>query len=156
MFERVYDIGAFRDLQRQRGDRQQKHRYSVIGYHMPPEIAEIGLEKEFVQLMFEVRDFYQKLVQAGHRSAAEYVPVMANTIRHVTTKDPVQMMYEAKLRTVPGGIDSYRAIIQQETEQVLQLMPSFRGLVEVDNSYYPLGRLAEAVKGTIRKVKTKN
>lgn len=153
MFERTYDIGAFRDLQRQRGDRQQKHRYAVVGFHMPSEVGEVGFEKEFFQLMNEVRDFSQKLIQAGHRTAAEYVPVMANTIRHVTTKDPVQMMYEAQLRTVPAGIDSYRLIIQQETEQVLQLMPSFRGLVDVDNNYYPLGRLDEAVKGNIRKHK---
>ena len=152
-FERTYDIGAFRDLQRQRGDRQQKHRYAVIGFHMPQEVGEVGLENGFVNLMNEVHDFYQTLIQAGHRNAAEYVPVMANTIRHVATKDPVQMMYEAKLRTVPAGIDSYRAIIQQETEQVLKLMPSFRGLVDVDNKYYPLGRLVETVKGIIRKNK---
>lgn len=155
MFERIYDIGAYRDLQRQRGDRQQKHRYSVIGFHMPVEVAEVGMGQEFTSLMHEVKEFQDKLIQAGQRSAAEYVPVMANTIRQITTKDPVQQMYEAKLRTVPAGIDSYRDIVQQETEQMLKLMPSFRRLIEVDNNYYSLGRLHETVKGTIRKEKEK-
>jgi thymidylate synthase ThyX len=41
-FERNYDIGAMRDLQRQRGDRQQLGPYAVTGYHMRREIEEMG------------------------------------------------------------------------------------------------------------------
>ncbi len=153
VFERVYDIGAFRDLQRQRGDRQQYNRYSVIGYNMPKEVEEIGLKDEFVKLMHEVKDFYNELIEAGHYAAAEYVPVMANVIRHVATKDPVQCFYEAKLRAQPAGIDSYRSIAQQEIKQLLDEMPVFKGLVPYDDRYYELGRLYETVSMKIRKHK---
>ncbi len=155
-FERLYDIGAFRDLQRQRGDRQQIIPYTAkIGYNMPSEIAEIGLGDEFRGLMGEVKQFYEKLESHGLRSIAEYVPLMANLIRHVTTKDPVQCFYEAKLRTQPAGNDSYRNIAQQEIKQVLEAMPSFENFVERDMNYYPLNRLPEAVKGYIEKEESK-
>jgi len=150
-FERVYDIGAMRDLQRQRGDRQQLGPYSVIGYHMRPEIDKMGLESEFREMMDKVKQFYDKLKSEGFTESAEYVPVMANIIRHITTKDPVQCFYEASLRTQSAGADSYREIAKMEIEQVLRVMPSFRGLIPYDAGNYPLNRLPEKVNGFIRK-----
>ncbi|MBW2968119.1 FAD-dependent thymidylate synthase [Candidatus Woesearchaeota archaeon] len=155
VFERLYDLGAFRDLQRQRGDRQQYNKYSVIGYNMPKEVEEIGLKDEFVTLMVEVKQFYDLLRKEGHPAAAQYVPVMANVIRHVTTKDVVQCFYEAKLRAQPAGIDSYRSIAQQEISQILEVMPVFKGLIPYDEAYYELGRLPETVNGKIRRYKPK-
>jgi thymidylate synthase ThyX len=146
VFERVYDIGAFRDLQRQRGDRQQYNHYSVIGYNMPKEIAEIGMEREFTAMMNEVKALYDQMRRDGMHAAAEYVPVMANVLRHISTKDVVQCFYEAGLRTQPAGIDSYRSIAQQEIHQVLDLMPVFNGLIPFDDTYHDLGRLPEAVR----------
>ncbi|HLD97752.1 MAG TPA: FAD-dependent thymidylate synthase [Candidatus Nanoarchaeia archaeon] len=151
IFERFYDIGAFRDLQRQRGDRQQVSPYSVIGYHMPEEVAEVGLESEFELAMLKTKQIYDDLIKRGEYVAAEYIPVMANLVRHVVTKDPVQCMYEAKLRSQSAGADSYRSIAIQEIEQVLDIMPAFRGLVEFDKGVYPLNRLPEKVDGFIRK-----
>ncbi len=146
IFERIYDIGAYRDLQRQRGDRQQTNRYSVIGYNMPKEIEEIGMKDEFVAMMHEVKEVYDLFRKEGMHSAAEYVPVMANVIRHVATKDPVQCFYEAGLRTQPAGIDSYRSIAQQEINKLLELMPVFQGLIPFDNEYHELGRLPETIR----------
>ncbi len=155
VFERLYDLGAFRDLQRQRGDRQQYNKYSVIGYNMPEEVEEIGLKQDFVGLMVEVKQFYDFLRKEGQPAASQYVPVMANVIRHVATKDVVQCFYEAKLRAQPAGIDSYRSIAQQEISQLLEVMPVFKGLIPYDDEYYELGRLTETVNGKINRVKQK-
>ena len=154
-FERNYDIGAMRDLQRQRGDRQQLGPYTVTGFHMRSEIGEMGLGDRFRSLMERVRALSDDLKLAGYHEAAEYVPVMANTIRHVVTKDPTQCFYEAGLRTQPAGADSYREIARQEIEQVLGVMPSFKGLIPYDGEHYPLNRLPEQVNGFIRREKTK-
>src|SRR3989338_1218237 len=154
-FERVYDIGAMRDLQRQRGDRQQLGNYTVVGYHMRPEIEEIGLKKEFEELMNKVKELHDKMKEVGYHIAAEYVPLMANTIRHVVTKDPVQCFYEAELRTQAAGADSYREIALQEIKQVLDVLPSFRGLIPYDEKIHPLNRLNEKVNGYIRDQKRK-
>ncbi|MEK6897965.1 MAG: FAD-dependent thymidylate synthase [Nanoarchaeota archaeon] len=156
IFERTYDIGGFRDLQRQRGDRQQTAPYSVFGFHMPKEIGEIGLEKEFVHLMYEVKELHDELRTKHFHEAAEYVPVMANLVRHVVTMDPVQAFYQAKLRTQPAGAETYRGIARQEIKQVLELMPSFKGFVEFDNNDYVLNRLPEAVNGVIERLSKKN
>jgi thymidylate synthase ThyX len=146
VFERLYDIGAFRDLQRQRGDRQQIGPYGMIGYSIPLEVKEIGLIDQFIARMNATKEIHDRLIAAGMPHVAEYVPAMANLIRHVVTKDPVQCFYEAKLRTQPGGIDSYREIARQEIEQVLSLMPAFTGLIEYTPGEYPLNKLSEKVR----------
>ncbi len=155
IFERTYDIGAFRDLQRQRGDRQQIAPYSVFGYHMPKEVGEIKLDEDYVNLMNEVKELYDDVKREGLHGAAEYVPLMANLVRHVTTMDPVQAFYQAKLRAQPAGADSYRSIARSEIKQILGVMPAFDGLVEFDDNEYPLNRLPEAVQGTIDRINAK-
>ena len=149
-FERIYDVGAYRDLQRQRGDRQQISSYNVIGFNVPKEITEIGRASEFTNMMHEVKQVHEFLKAEVNPWVAEYATVMANVVRHVVTKDATQQFYEGGLRTVPQGIDSYRKIVQQEMKQTLELMPSFKGLVAWDDKYYDLGRLDETVNGYIR------
>jgi thymidylate synthase ThyX len=151
IFERIYDIGAYRDLQRQRGDLQQAAPYTVIGYNMPEEIREIGLEEEFIDIMNKTKALNEKFKNEGYEYASEYVTVMANVIRHVTTANPRQEFYEAQLRTQPAGIDSYRTIKIMETEQVLELMPAFKELVDYDSTpKYPLGRLPELMREIVK------
>ena len=150
-FEREYAIGDFRDLQRQRGDKQQCPPYEVIGYMMLKEIESVGLAKGYMQIMEKVKDVYLQLKNEGYEYAAEYALSMGNMVRHVTTKDPVQGFYEAKLRTQAAGIDGYRKIAQDEIKIMLKHMPSFEGLVSFDDNYYPLGRLEETVNNIIRK-----
>lgn len=153
IFERFYDIGAYRDLQRQRGDRQLVAPYNVIGYNMPPEFKEIGMEDEFIQRMNEVKSLYDVTYKMFSPFVAEYVTTMANVIRHVTTKDFTQLLYEAPLRTQPAGIDSYRKIMQKEVKLALKELPAFEGLPRADNKYYPLSRLPEGTDGVIAKIK---
>ena len=148
-FERTIDIGAYRDVQRQRGDRQQATPYTTFAYHMPAEISSLGgdLESRFHDALIDVKTLHDNLVNAGMHSSAEYVPLMANTIRHVVTEDPVQAMYFAKLRAQAAGADSYRTVAIQETDQLLDLIPSFRGLVEYDSTpSYALNRLPETIR----------
>ncbi len=153
-FERVYDIGAYRDLHRQRGDRQQVSPYSVVGYSMPVEVAEVGMDKEFVASAEEVKKLYDYFGANGLSHVGEYVPMMANTLLHVATMDPGQQFYQAKLRCQAAGIDSYRTISLQEVAQTLEIMPSFKGLVPYDATpKYDLGRLPEKVEGIVRKNK---
>jgi len=154
-FERLCDFGAYRDLQRQRGDRQQIAPYSVMGYHMPEGIQEIGLKREFVNLMEEVKKLHNDMKRVGLHGAAEYTPLMANLVRHVVTMDPAQAFYQAKLRAQPAGENSYRNIARQEIKQVLELMPAFDGLIEFDDGDHPLNRLPEAVEGTIDRINSK-
>jgi hypothetical protein len=106
--------------------------------------------------MERVRALSDDLRLAGYHEAAEYVPVMANTIRHVVTKDPTQCFYEAGLRTQPAGADSYREIARQEIVQVLEVMPAFKGLIPYDAEHYPLNRLPEQVNGFVRREKARN
>jgi hypothetical protein len=151
VFERDYDIGAYRDLQRQRGDLQQCTPYGVIGFSMPEEIAQIGLEGEFLKLMAGVKQVHCKFMDAGLEYISEYIPLMANHVRHVVTEDPVQAFYVAKLRAQPAGAPSYRRIAQEETKIVLEKMPAFNGLVKYDTNHYELGRLEEYVQHEMRK-----
>ena len=80
---------------------------------------------------------------------------MANLVRHISTQDFAQVIYQAGLRTVPAGIDSYRSIAQQEVHQVLELKPVFKGLVRFDDEYYDLGRLPETTRMAVEGYKAK-
>lgn len=159
VFERTYDIGGYRDLQRQRGDRQQTSPYSTnIGFHMPEEIFELGedLPQRYFSAMEDVRKLHDDLKSEGLHSAAQYAPAMANLITHVVTLDPNQLFYQAKLRGQAAGADSYRTIALQEMQQGLDKLPAFKGLIEYDSTpYYQLNRLPEAVNGIIKKAKEK-
>lgn len=150
IFERHYDVGAYRDLHRQRGDRQQLGGYNVIGFVMPPEIEEVGFGDRFREVIDEAYNLHGALSEAGFLHAADYVALMAHSVRHVTTKDPVQCFYEARLRTQPAGIDSYRKVEALEIEQALDHLPAFRGLIPFDSNYYPLNRLPERIDATIK------
>lgn len=159
VFERTYDIGGYRDLQRQRGDRQQTSPYSTnIGFHMPEEIFELGedLPVRYFKVMEEVKKLHDNLKEEGLHSAAQYAPAMANLITHIVTLDPNQLFYQAKLRAQAAGADSYRTIALQEMQQGLDKLPAFKGLIEYDATpYYPLNRLPEAVNRIIKKTKEK-
>jgi hypothetical protein len=153
-FERTYDIGGFRDLQRQRGDRQQTSPYSTdLGFHMPGEVLELGgdVADRYFILMNEVKSLHDDLKESGIHSAAQYAPAMANLLNHIVTMDPNQLFYQTKLRAQAAGADSYRTIALQEIAQGLEKLPAFNGLIEYDsNPYYPLNRLPESVNGTIK------
>ena len=123
---------------------------AIINTGMPPEVAELGLEGRFVDLMHQIKELHDKIKKEDLHSAAEYIPVMANVIRHVTTKDPVQCFYEAKLRAQPAGAPSYRTIAIAEARIVEEHMPAFRGLLNYDTKDYPINRLPDAVKKTIK------
>lgn len=159
IFERTYDIGGYRDLQRQRGDRQQPSPYSTdIGFHMPGEIFELGedLPEKYFEAMKQVKQLHDDLREEGLHSAAECAPAMANLITHVVTLDPNQLFYQTKLRGQAAGADSYRTIALQEIDQGFEKLPAFKGLIEYDNTpYYPLNRLPEAINGAIRRAKEK-
>ncbi|PIN88578.1 hypothetical protein COU61_04350 [Candidatus Pacearchaeota archaeon CG10_big_fil_rev_8_21_14_0_10_35_13] len=160
VFERFYDIGAYRDLQRQRGDRQQAAPYNVVAFHIPEEIEEFqdatinggkNLKERYHDLLGRTKKLYEDLRREGMHAVAEYVPIMAHMIRHVTTKDPVQCWYEGALRAQAAGADTYREIARREMHHVLEHLPSFKGLIPFDDTpKYPLNRLPEAVQGIIR------
>lgn len=158
-FSRLYDIGGYRDLQRQRGDRQQVTPYNTHnGFYMPEEIdlIEGRNAEEYMKLLGAVSKLHDDLRAAGLQSAAEYAPVMAHMISHIVTMDPNQLFYQAKLRTQPAGADSYREVALQEIRQGLELLPSFKGIVPFDGTQkYPLNRLPETVNAMIRKANKK-
>ena len=158
VFERNYDIGAYRDLQRHRGDRQQRSKFSAASYVMPPEFKDVGLDKEFIKIMNESKQLYDEIENSEYSSTASYFCLMAHTVRHVITEDPFQALYVANLRTKSSGIDSYRNIAQQEIEQIFMLMPHLKkaydelGMQAYDPvKKYNLPRLDENINANINK-----
>ncbi|MFH1649296.1 MAG: FAD-dependent thymidylate synthase, partial [Candidatus Woesearchaeota archaeon] len=151
VFERHYDVGSFRDLQRQRGDRQQRTRYGASGFIMPEEYRKLGTANEYIENLNMWKKFSDDLLRAGFVQAAEYAVLMGNTIRQVVTEDPVQMMYVAPLRTQAAGHESYRVLVIGETDQAMAHLPAFEGLVPYDRNSYVLNRLPEEVDAAIRK-----
>ena len=153
-FERLLPIGDYRDLQRQRGDRQQRGKYGFTqGFVLPLEIEEVDLADEYLAALNQGLELSNDLKEEDMGAVAEYVPSMGMAIEHLSTEDPAQAFYVAGLRTQPAGAPAYRKIVQEETRQLLDEMPAFDGLVPWDENDYELGRLEETVEVKIREAK---
>ncbi|USN45778.1 MAG: FAD-dependent thymidylate synthase [Candidatus Woesearchaeota archaeon] len=150
VFERTYNYGAFRDLQRQRGDRQQWSRYGFHGFTMHPMFENVGMRDEVVAAMHLGRKLYVDLLAAGHKNAAEYVAPMMGVVQHVVTMDPRQQFYQAGLRTWDQGHEDYRRIANDEVAATLRRLPAFQGLVRFDPATYRLNRLPEKVNSIVQ------
>jgi thymidylate synthase ThyX len=110
-FEVVADYGAFRDLQR--------HRLLTIawqpltpelGFDLPPEIAEIGAETEWVELMQRCALVYDPLRAATSETVAQYVVPMAYRIRFVMEMNAREAMHVIELRTTEQAHRNYRRL----------------------------------------------
>jgi thymidylate synthase ThyX len=110
-FEIVADYGAFRDLQR--------HRLLTIewqpltpnlGFDMPLEIAEIGAEGEWSELMQLCSAVYQEVRTAASEDVAQYVVPMAYRIRFVMDMNAREAMHILELRTTEQAHRNYRRV----------------------------------------------
>lgn len=113
-FDVKCDIGAFRDLQRHRLMTIEWQRYSTrLGYDMPDQLAENGLDAEWVSLMADAGELYEDLRGSLGADIAQYVVPFAYNIRFVMEMSPRQAFHLIELRSQPAGHPAYRAVAHE-------------------------------------------
>jgi hypothetical protein len=110
-FEVVADYGAFRDLQRHRLlTIEWQPLTPELGFDLPPEIAEIGAESEWAELMQRCAIVYGELRETTSEMVAQYVVPMAYRIRFVMEMNAREAMHVIELRTTEQAHRNYRRL----------------------------------------------
>ncbi len=119
-FEIQCDIGAYRDIQRQRMvDALEWQDYQpYLGHSRPALIDEIDAV-DLYERAFEIsQTSYEQLQQKGYDSQAQYSVLFGHNIRFSFATNARSLYHSAELRTAIQGHDAYRTVYQQMVKQV--------------------------------------
>jgi hypothetical protein len=118
-FDVVCDFGAFRDLQRHRLMTIEWQRLSTrLGYQLPLELAEAGVEGAFVDAMDEAGGLYEETRRLLGHDVAQYVVPFAYQVRFVIEMNARQAFHMLELRTQPAGHPTYRQVCADMHRQI--------------------------------------
>jgi thymidylate synthase ThyX len=146
-FELVSDFGAYRDLQRHRMLTQERQLLSCnLGYFVPQEIIEAGVEKEYRVAMDAAKLAYDTIAK-DLPEEAQYVVPMAFRVRWYMTINLRALQWLCELRSQQAGHFSYRIIAQQMARAVCKQDPLFERFFQfVDFVGHDVGRLEQEIK----------
>jgi thymidylate synthase ThyX len=121
-FDITCDFGAFRDLQRHRLMTIEWQRLSTrLGYQVPPELADAGVEAPFVEMLDRAPDIYESTRQELGADVAQYVVPFAYQIRFIMDMNARQAFHLLELRTQPAGHPTYRAVCAEMHRQIREV-----------------------------------
>ncbi len=145
-FEVCSNYGMFRDLHRHRVLTMERQLLTTnLGYDMPSELTEIGVEKEYRQLMDEAKALFTK-VAAEMPLEAQYVVPRAYHCRYYMKLNLREMHHLTELRSQKQGHPDYRKIAQQMKMEIEKTHPELTKYMFVDMNEYALARLESEKK----------
>jgi len=154
-FEIVADFGIYRDLQRHRMSTQQRQPLTCnLGYHVPQDIFDANMEKEYRDVMDKAKQSYDEIALELPEEA-QYVVPMAYNIHWYLQVNLRALQWVCELRSSPAGHPCYRYVVQEMAKQVLYIFPEFECFLKfVDYEGYKLGRLGQEIN-RVEKLKTR-
>ncbi|MCW1892471.1 MAG: FAD-dependent thymidylate synthase [Candidatus Uhrbacteria bacterium] len=133
--EIVMDYGAWRDVQRHRMCTQLNQVLGVdLGYIVPDEIIEVGMEQAYRSLMDEAIALHAHLTASNLIHEAEYLVPMAFQRRLIVTWSLRELDHFITLRSGKKGHPSYRRIAQETWRTIQATHPLLAELIRVDLS----------------------
>lgn len=148
MHEIVLDYGAWNDIQRHRICTQLNQPLGVdLGYDMPTEIADVGLDGEYRGLMQKTVEFHERMCHSGFSDAAEYAVPYAFRRRITLTWNLRELFHFIELRSGPKGHPSYRRIAQETWRTLAETHPDVARHIRVDLSDSNVSTLGAKPKG---------
>jgi len=150
----IAGFAEYRDLQRHRMLTQQRQDMGVLlGYSIPEEIREIGMEGPVQECFEKAEGLYNDLLKAGMRQEAQYVSLFNHLIRWNMGMNLRELGHFTELRTQKAGHPKYRRICQTLAKVVLKRHPEMEPILRfVDYNDYDQGiTRAEQEARTARK-----
>jgi len=112
-FEVVSDYGAFRDLQRHRMlTIQWQELTPALGYAVPREVAEAGLEDRWRAAVSRAEDAHAQL-QPRFPQQAQYLVTLGHRLRWLVRLNAREAMHMIELRTSPQGHPTYVKVCRE-------------------------------------------
>lgn len=153
-FDILMNIGGWRDLHRHRMHTQQRQLFSCrLGYDVPVEIAEAGMETEFRSAIDKVDRLYDKVVSIDPQ-LAQYVVTLAHKVRFTQYQNMREVFWEVELRTIPEGHPDYRVIEQKKFKLIETVYPLLAERMMVNMGQYDFARRGqeERIQEKLRKM----
>ncbi len=143
-FEVVTDYGAFRDLQRHRMLTVEWLPLGVhLGYEVPAEIVDSGLEGDYVASMERSRQLFEEL-RPVFPLEASYAVALAYRVRYTLQLNAREAMHLIELRSGPQGHAGYRWVAQEMHRQIAERAGHHllaEAMAFVDHGGHELGRI---------------
>lgn len=141
-FEISANYGAYRDMHRHRMLTQERQLLSTnLGYTLPKELADAGLEAEFKAAMEKARAAYEKISQK-YPKQAQYVVPLAYNIRWYMTLNLRESYHMLELRSAMQGHIDYRRIAQNMFREIEKVHPALaKDMKFMDMKEYSMERL---------------
>ncbi len=153
-FEQAYidvelytDIGAYKDLQRNRLSSTERQIITTDDLYIPEEYEDPKLKDLFIEykkLANETKKLNSKISKlASISDASEYVAILGNKVRYSVRANLRQWAFFTELRTISGGHPTYRKAMQEAAREIIKKMPFTEKLfAHIDwTPDYGLGRL---------------
>ena len=123
-FDLVGGFAEYRDLERHRMLTQQRQLLTTeLGFIMPPEVRELGLENEVEGVVRAMGDLNKKLRAYGLVGASQYATLFNHRIRFMMGMNLREFQHLAELRSQPAGHFSYRAMVQEMARSLDKVYP---------------------------------
>jgi thymidylate synthase ThyX len=150
-FELFTNFGMFRDLHRHRVLTMERQLLSTKhGYDLPQELADAGLDRDFVDCMQMTKEAYEAIAKTMPEEA-QYVVNFAYRYPYFVKMNLREACHMIELRTVPQGHPDYRLACQQMYSEIKRVHPVLsEGVKYVDMNTYQLERF-DAEKKTEKK-----
>lgn len=145
-FEITMNIGAWRDLHRHRMLTQQRQQFTCgLGYDVPAEVTEAGLEPAFRAAIQRVETVQQRIA-AHDPELAQYAVTLAHRVRFMQWTNLRECFWEMELRTIPEGHPDYRRIEQDKFQLLSQVYPLIAEHMQVNMGEYDFARRGQEEK----------
>ncbi len=158
-FEAVYytfdlcnNFGMFRDIHRHRALTMQRQLLTTDhGYTTPPEIAMLGIEKDFAECMGVTKDAFER-IRKVYPEQGQYVVNFAYNYPYMMRLNLREACHLVELRTVPQGHADYRQMAQELFRNIERVHPILSRIIRfADLKEYDLERF-ESEKRTAAKL----
>ena len=152
-FDLLTNYGMFRDFHRHRALTLERQLLTTDhSYHMPNEIIQLGINKEFSECMHNTKNVFEK-IRKKLPVQAQYIVNFAYNYPYFMKLNLREATHLIELRTVPQGHIDYRKIAQKMYKLIEQKHPILSRIIKyVDMNQYELERF-ESEKRTEEKRK---
>ncbi len=118
-FDLVGSFAEYRDLERHRMLTQQRQLLSTeLGFIMPPEVIEVGMEPEVLEIVKEMEELHKKVKKTINPVVAQYTTLFNHRMRFMFGMNLREFQHLSELRTIPQGHFGYRAMVMEMTKEL--------------------------------------
>ena len=152
-FDLITNYGMFRDFHRHRTLTLERQLLTTDhGYHIPKEIIQLGIKKEFDDCMYFTKDVFD-IIRKQLPEQAQYVVNFSYNYPYFMNLNLREASHLIELRTVPQGHPDYRLVAQNMYKLINRKHPNLSKIIKfVDMNQYDLERF-ESEKRTEEKRK---